>query len=98
MSVGLNQISYAIVNKNMPTKKVTKKSLEKLHDEKFGTNPFAKKWDKELNKFLPDDTLENASQVKSWSKHERAGIYDQIARSIVMFLLGVIIGVVVINL
>lgn len=40
----------------------------------------------------------NAEQVKSWSRHEQAGIYDQIARSIVMFLLGVIIGIVVINL
>jgi hypothetical protein len=116
----------------------TKKTLEKLRDEKFGTNTFAKKWKedneyargfnegataqidalkehikiissprldycgtckKEHGFYCPiDDALENADQVKSWSRHERAGIYDQIARGIVMFILGVIIGVVIMGI
>lgn len=64
------------------TKKVTKKSLEKLRDEKFGNNTFAKKWKHELdNEYTRGynegataqiEALENASQVKSWSRHERA--------------------------
>lgn len=75
-------------------KKVIKKSLEKLRDEKFGTNTFAKKYREELN----DEILESANQVKYWSRHERAGVYDKIARSIVMFLLGVIIGIVIMGI
>jgi len=80
-----------------------------LYDN-FQDNPFAKKYKEELKpqwdrleksgfyNEIMEDMIEQADQVKSWSKHERAGVYDQIARSIIMFTLGVIIGVVAISL
>jgi type II secretory pathway component PulF len=95
----------------MPTKKITKKpNIKTLHkaidehkaqelDKKFKTNKFVQSYQEDLEQsgFL-DEILESADQVKSWSRYDKARIYDQIARSIVMFLLGVIIGVVVVSL
>ena len=73
--------------------------LEKLRDEKFGTNPFAQSYQEDLEQSgFVDEIMEGAEQVKSWSRHERAGVYDQIARSIIMFLLGVIIGLVIMGI
>lgn len=77
----------------------TKKTLEKLRDEKFGTNPFAQSYQEDLEQSgFVDEILGNSEQVKSWSKHERARIYYQIAKSVLIFLLGVAIGVTIINL
>jgi len=51
---------------------------DKVLDEKFGTNKFAKKYKNHLGfgmseNFVLDDAIESAEQVKSWSRHERAG-------------------------
>lgn len=90
-------------------------SLEKLRDEKFGNNTFAKKYKESLDDFRKyytygadwagEDTVDstvyawqNAEQVKSWSKHERAEALDKAAVILMAVCVGVIIGVAVTNL
>lgn len=51
---------------------MTKKSLDKIREEKFGTNTFALKYQKDLEQSgFVDEILENAKQVKSWNRYDR---------------------------
>lgn len=59
---------------------------------KWKSNPFAKKYKQEL---AMDEILDNASQVKSWSRYDRARIIDTILRHFTMVLLGILIGGVI---
>jgi len=85
----------------MPTKKVTKKTEKEIANiSKFQNNPFAKKYKEEvmgstnLEGFSNfGDELDNASQVKSWSKYERAIICDNLADIVLAAVVGLIVGV-----
>lgn len=76
---------------------------DKVLDEKFGTNPFAKKYKNHLGfgmseNFVLDDAIESAEQVKSWSRHERARGNRDYWTGVLVGVVGSIIGTVLTNL
>ncbi len=85
----------------MPTKKVTKKTEKEIANiSKFQNNPFAKKYKEEvmgstnLEGFSNfGDELDNASQVKSWSKYEQK-VDDGIAKRFIACLFGTMLGII----
>lgn len=65
---------------------------------KFKSNEFAKKYKTDLlkveyGKLSEQELLEASDQVKSWSKHERAIICDNLADIVLAAVVGLIVGV-----
>lgn len=75
---------------------MTKKSLDKLREEKFGTNTFALKYQKDLEQSgFVDEILENAEQVKSWNRYDRSIHYSVVAS--VSLLLGLVTAMIIVT-
>lgn len=89
--------------------KVTKKSLDKIREEKFCTNTFAVDWNKDLKEKIAKDKqkryeatdkyfdiLENAEQVKSWNRYDRElSTKEVVAIVLASVFLGVIASMVI---
>lgn len=75
---------------------MTKKSLDKLREEKFGTNTFALKYQKDLEQSgFVDEILENAEQVKSWNRYDRSTSCLLVAS--VSLLLGLVTAMIIVT-